>query len=48
MVLSSNGGDRIVVHFAVAGELAAFRTVEGFAGGAPIKEMHVHVSDIFS
>ena len=39
-------GQRIVVHFAVAGQLEQFRAVEEFSGDRQILEMPVHVSDI--
>ncbi|KAK9908317.1 hypothetical protein WJX75_005955 [Coccomyxa subellipsoidea] len=38
---------KIAVYFVVAGEVAAFRTLEGFAGNAVIDVMPVHISDIF-
>ena len=37
---------RIAVFFVTAGEVGAFRTVEGFSAGS-IDVMPVHVSDIF-
>lgn len=38
---------KVAVYFVVAGEVAAFRTLEGFAGSAVIDVMPVHISDIF-
>lgn len=37
---------RIAVFFVTAGEIAAFRTIEGFSIGS-IDVMPVHISDIF-
>lgn len=37
---------RIAVFFVTAGEVATFRTVEGFSA-VPIDVMPVHISDIF-
>ncbi|KAK9810089.1 hypothetical protein WJX72_004629 [[Myrmecia] bisecta] len=47
MVLGSRG-PRIAVQFVVAGEMAGFRALEGFAGSSTIDIMPVHVADIVS
>ena len=46
-LLSRKQGARIAVYMAVAGEAAAFRTVEAFSGAAPIDVLPVLTSDIF-
>jgi hypothetical protein len=38
---------KMAVYFVVAGQVAAFRALEGFAGSSVIDVMPVHISDIF-
>lgn len=42
------GARNIAIHFVVAGEAAAFRSVEKMTLPGSIQEMPVHVADIFA
>ena len=39
-------GERIAVHFVVAGQLPEFRAVEALPGMSAIEEMPVHISEL--
>ena len=42
----SAAGQRIAVHFVVAGQLPEFRAVEALTGMSAIEEMPVHISEL--